>query len=62
MPTICNAIHPPSRATLMSHRNTLSGEYSDVWAETTPRDPGGELIYCSYGTLSLTRLPNAEAP
>ena len=62
MPTLCNAIHPPSRATLRSHRNTLSGEYTDNWAETTPRDPNGELAYCSYGTLSLTRLPTAEAP
>ena len=62
MPTNCSAIRPPARATLISRRNTLSGEYFDPSAAAAPHTPSGEPIYCSFGALSLTRLPVAEAP
>jgi len=55
-PTTCAAMLPPPVATLVSARNTLSGDYHDVW-DTSPGVPRDPIAYCSSGAITLTRLP-----
>lgn len=56
-PTSCSAIRPPARATLFSQRNALAGDYHDPVGDGDAGEPGAEVPYCSWGRLSLTRLP-----
>lgn len=56
VPSSCGDGMPPAVATLTSHRNTLAGDYQDAWLAPR-RDDGAQIPICTYGTITLTRLP-----
>ena len=51
-PVSCAAALPNPVAKLMSQRNTLAGDYHDQLVGGP-----GDVAYCSYGAISLTRVP-----
>jgi len=55
-PAICNAIVPPPFARLESRKSVLTGVYHEPLLGGDG-DSDGDVSYCAYGELTLSRLP-----